>query len=70
MLPTLLLEISYKLMWLVIVAYPLWSKGKSAGSPAETITSPFLWVILPVFAVPWDFAFATYIYKPKSSNLF
>src|SRR4029077_20747373 len=27
MLPILLLEIFYKVLWLVIVAYPLWSKG-------------------------------------------
>jgi hypothetical protein len=69
MLPILLLEIFYKVMWLIIVAYPLWAKDKLAGSPAETITSPFLWVILPIVAVPWDYVFVTYIYKPKSSNV-
>lgn len=66
MLPIVLLEIFYKVLWLAIVAYPLWSKGKLAGSPAEGITSEFLWVILPIVAVPWGYAFATYIYKPKN----
>jgi hypothetical protein len=65
MLPILLLEIFYKVMWLIIVAYPLWSQGKLAGSPIEGETSAFLWVILPIVAVPWGYAFSSYIYKPK-----
>lgn len=65
MLPILLLEIFYKILWLILVAYPLWSEDKLAGSPAEGITSGFLWVILPIVAVPWGYVFANYIYKPK-----
>src|SRR5579863_98134 len=65
MLPILLLEIFYKLLWLLIVAYPLWSQGKLEGSAAEETTAKFLWVILPIVAVPWGYAFANYIYKPK-----
>ena len=65
MLPILLLEIFYKVLWLVLVAYPLWSTGTLAGSPAENITNSFLWVILPIVAVPWGYAFTTYVYKPK-----
>src|ERR1700730_14476294 len=41
MLPILLLEIFYKVQWLIIVAYPLWSSGKLQGSPAEGITGAF-----------------------------
>src|SRR3984893_6003358 len=44
MLPILLLEIFYNVLWLVIVAYPLWSKGQLMGSPAEGTSSAFLWV--------------------------
>jgi len=65
MVPILLLEIFYKVLWLILVAYPLWSKGKLAGSPAEGITSAFLWVILPIIAVPWAYVFVNYIYKPR-----
>jgi hypothetical protein len=64
MLPIVLLEVFYKVMWLIVVAYPLWSKGTLAGSPAEG-TSAFLWVILPIVAVPWGYAFLTYVYNPK-----
>ncbi|MGO9274359.1 MAG: hypothetical protein ACLQOO_29685 [Terriglobia bacterium] len=65
MLPILLLEIFYKVLWLILVAYPLWANGTLAGSPAEGITSVFLWVLLPIVAVPWGYAFVNYIYKPK-----
>ena len=65
MLPILLLEIFYKVLWLILVAYPLWAKGTLVGSPAEGITSAFLWVLLPIVAVPWKYAFVNYIYKSK-----
>jgi hypothetical protein len=67
MLPIVLLEIFYKLLWLALVAYPLWSTGRLAGSPAEATTVAFLWVILPIVAVPWGYVFATYVYTPKPS---
>jgi len=65
MLPILLLEIFYKVLWLILVAYPLWAKGALAGSPAEDTTSAFLWVILPIVAVPWRYVFVNYIYGLK-----
>ncbi len=61
MLPLVLLEIAYKLLWLVLVAYPLWSTDQLAGSPAEERTYTFLWVALPIVAVPWRYVFDVYI---------
>jgi hypothetical protein len=65
MLPILLLEIFYKVMWLVMVAYPLWSNGTLEGSKADDFTAPFLWVILPIVAVPWGYVFKNYIYRRR-----
>jgi len=65
MLPILLLEVFYKVLWLIIVAYPLWRSGTLAGSPAEGLTSVFLWVILPIVAIPWGYVFRTYVYWPR-----
>src|ERR1700680_3563972 len=39
MLPIVLLEIFYKGLWLILVAYPLGSTATLAGSPAEALTS-------------------------------
>jgi hypothetical protein len=63
MLPILLLEIFYKVLWLIIVAFPLWSNGTLVGSKAEGIASVFEWVILPIVAVPWGYVFVNYIYN-------
>ena len=65
MLPILFLEIFYKVLWLIIVAYPLWSSGTLAGSSAEGVTAAFLWVVLPIVAVPWGYAFRSYVYETR-----
>ncbi|HLA58255.1 MAG TPA: hypothetical protein VK622_05825 [Puia sp.] len=38
MLPIVLFEIVYKIVWLAVVAYPLWAKNELIGSPAEGMT--------------------------------
>lgn len=60
MLPILLLEIAYKVLWLAIVAYPLWSEGALAGSPAEGIATVFFPVFLVVLIIPWGYVFKQY----------
>jgi hypothetical protein len=65
MLPLVLLEIVYKGLWLIVVAYPLWSTNQLIGSPAEEMTYAFLWVALPIIAMPWKYAFEHYILRPK-----
>jgi hypothetical protein len=67
MLPIVLFEIFYKSIWLIIVAYPLWSKNQLAGSPAEGMTQAFLWLPLPLLAVPWAYTFRTYFSFPKKT---
>ena len=68
MLPILLLEIFYKVLWLIIVAYPLWKKGALWHSAAAGTTSAFLWVLLPIIAVPWGHVFRSYLYRPKPAH--
>jgi len=63
MLPLVLFEIVYKLLWLAIVAWPLWSANRLAGSPAEELTYAFLGVVLPIVFVPWPYVFRKYIWS-------
>jgi len=67
-LPIVMFEIFYKIIWLVIVAYPLWSTNQLAGSPAEGMTHAFVWVILPIVAMPWGYAFRTYVWPSKKNR--
>ena len=65
MLPLLLLEIFYKILWLIIVALPLWQNNQLIGSAVEGMTMAFLWVLLPIVAVPWDYVFKSYVLGKK-----
>jgi hypothetical protein len=60
MLPVLAFQIFYKVIWLSIVAYPLWRNGTLEGSPSEPMTNAFLWVILPIVAMPWAYFFGIF----------
>jgi hypothetical protein len=68
-LPIVMFEILYKIIWLIIVAYPLWSTNRLAGSPAEGMAHAFAWVILPILAMPWSYAFRTYIWPSKKNRI-
>jgi hypothetical protein len=61
MLPIVMLEILYKVIWLILVAYPLWASNQLAGSPAEGMTNVFLLVVLPILAMPWRYFFKKYV---------
>ena len=61
MIPILLLEIFYKSMWLILVAYPLWRAGNLVGSPAEGETYVFLPIVVVILIIPWGYVFKTYV---------
>lgn len=61
MLPIVLFEIIYKITWLVVVAYPLWRTGELTGSIVEGMANDYLWVLLPVIAMPWKYFIKKYI---------
>jgi hypothetical protein len=61
MIPILLLEIFYKTLWLILVAYPLAKAGTLAGSPAEGTTYVFIPVIIVYLIMPWGYVFRTYV---------
>jgi hypothetical protein len=59
MLPIVLLEITYKTIWLVVVGLPLLSAGTLDGRAEEMMFS-FGLVVLPIVATPWGYVFRTY----------
>ncbi len=66
MLPLVLFMIGYKVLWLMLVALPLWRAGVLAGSPAAQMTYAFLWVPLPIIAVPWKYVWRQYVAWPRA----
>jgi hypothetical protein len=65
MLPLMLFMIGYKLLWLAVVAWPLWRTGTLAGSSAEAMTLVFLWIPLPMVAVPWGYVVRNFVLPPR-----
>lgn len=61
MMPIMLFMYFYKGLWLVLVAYPLWSRGELAGSEAEGWASAFIILIVPFVFTPWKYVFRTYV---------
>jgi hypothetical protein len=67
-LPLVLFEIAYKIIWLIVVAFPLWSARQLWGSPAENLTWAFLPVIVPVVLVPWGYVFRRYLWPRRVTS--
>lgn len=61
MLPIMLLEVFYKMMWLLLVAYPLWRAGTLTGSPAEGMTYVFIPVVIVALIIPWGYVFKHFV---------
>jgi hypothetical protein len=53
MLPILLFEVGWKLLWLGVVALPLWLEGTLTGGTREQAVA-VLWVAIIIAVVPWD----------------
>ena len=69
MLPIMLFVILYKSLWLAVVAFPLWREGTLATSPANEMARTFLWVWIPIIAVPWGYVWRTYVRRSRTERL-
>ena len=67
MLPIIVFMIFYKTLWLLVVAYPLWRAGTLATSPANEMAHTFIWVWLPIVAVPWAYVWRTYVARTRTA---
>ena len=59
--PCNMFAVFYKTLFLIFMSYPMWRAGTLAGSPAEEMTSAFLWTPLALIAVPWGYVLRTYV---------
>lgn len=63
MLPILIFEVLWKLLWLGVVALPLWADGTLDGA-TRTQTGTILWVVLIIAVIPWRHVFTEYVSAP------
>jgi hypothetical protein len=63
MLPVLLWELGWKVLWLLVVAVPQWSSGQMDERTWSVAASVLLVVLVPL-AIPWRYAYARYVLAP------
>jgi hypothetical protein len=63
MLPVLLWELCWKVLWLIVVALPAWRAGPLDQAMLENLIEIAVVVIIPV-AMPWGYVFNTYLRQP------
>jgi hypothetical protein len=63
LLPILLFEVAWKLLWLGVVALPRWSDGNLDGAAREQ-TATVLWVVIVIAVIPWRFVLRQYVTAP------
>jgi hypothetical protein len=63
MLPILLFEVAWKLLWLGVVALPLWLDDRLEGATREQ-AGKILWVGIIIAVIPWRHVFTQYVMTP------
>jgi len=63
MLPLLFFEMTWKAIWLLSVAWPLWAANQLNGPLLETAHACLLGMIVPLL-LPWPYVFATFLKAP------
>lgn len=62
MLPILLFEVIWKLIWLAAVALPLWLNHQMDPDTWAS-TTEILWVVVILAVVPWRYVYSNYLVK-------
>lgn len=65
MLPLLLMFLVYKLLWLLMVALPLWSAGADFDPLMRQFTIAMVaGVVIDLLVIPWGYVVANYVRAP------
>ncbi len=64
MLPLLLFELVWKLIWVLAYGLPLWSAGQLTPVTAQDLTNTLFGVILMPLVIPWTYVWRRYVRQP------
>ena len=62
LLPILLFEVTWKTLWLAVVALPMWLNHQ-LDPAARELTNEVLWVVVIVPVIPWRYVYANYLVR-------
>ena len=63
MIPLLLFELTWKLIWLGFFAWPLWLEGRLDDATRTTVFETSLGLVL-LLVIPWRYVYIHYVRKP------
>lgn len=64
MLPLLIFELAWKLLWVVAIWLPLWLGHRVDADNADVFLSIFLGVVLVPIVLPWGYVWKKYVTAP------
>lgn len=64
MLPMLLFELAWKVIWVVQIGLPLWRGDRFDAATQETWYSCLMGVVLVPLVIPWRYVFANFVKAP------
>jgi hypothetical protein len=62
MLPALLFEIAWKLIWTAVVVLPLWTSDQLDAATLSVFYACLV-VVIPLAVIPWRYVVAHYVIK-------
>jgi hypothetical protein len=63
MLPLLLFEFTWKAIWLLAIALPLWRANQMDPETMQSVIECSL-VVIVLFVIPWRYVYANYVKAP------
>ncbi|MBS0611636.1 MAG: hypothetical protein JSS24_00505 [Proteobacteria bacterium] len=63
MLPLMIYELTWKTIWLLLIALPAWVSGKW-NADIESLFTDCIGIVVAYFIVPWRYVWARYAMQP------
>ena len=64
MLPLLLFELTWKSIWLIAIALPLWRASQLSPETLESIKACGMGLVIFPIVIPWPYVFAQFMKQP------
>jgi hypothetical protein len=65
MIPLILLQLFYKSVWMIGVAYPLWAAGQFEPENSELFRSFSIAIIIDLLVIPWSYLIKKHFRKKE-----
>lgn len=68
LLPVLVFELAWKLIWVITFGLPAWQQGGMTPYASETLYNCLLGVVLLPLVLPWGYLWRQYVHRPLAQG--